>query len=322
MQVGATVARNGLYRAQTPQGFRFTEILAAHRAAAAAGRDDFTDDSAVAEWHGLRVAIVEGAEINRKLTTVADIRQADREFRDGSWDGQERLSGFTRRALRPGTDPARLLYGAADDPAAAAIAAALLRAARLPAARTTPAEAARRVREAGGAVANVALALHGAGLDAAGLQPARMVAWIAEALAIEAVEQVDAALASGQPFFLNFAPYSVHTPIQPNPRYVANYAHLDPREAAYASMVETMDAALGAVLEELEPIASGQGRERYQALADGLAQGAAALAAFFDGDQSVLVMVDDPAVRRNRLNLLGLLRNQASVLAEFEAING
>jgi 1-deoxy-D-xylulose-5-phosphate synthase len=186
MQVGATVARNGLYRAQTPQGFRFTEILAAHRAAAAAGRDDFTDDSAVAEWHGLRVAIVEGAEINRKLTTVADIRQADREFRDGSWDGQERLSGFTRRALRPGTDPARLLYGAADDPAAAAIAAALLRAARLPAARTTPAEAARRVREAGGAVANVALALHGAGLDAAGLQPARMVAWIAEALAIEA----------------------------------------------------------------------------------------------------------------------------------------
>ena len=76
--------------------------------------------------------------------------------------------------------------------------------------------------------------------------------YLDEALAIEAVEQVDAALASGQPFFLNFAPYSVHTPIQPNPRYVANYAHLDPREAAYASMVETMDAALGAVLEELD----------------------------------------------------------------------
>ncbi len=186
MQVGATVARNGLYRAQTPQGFRFADILAAHRAAAAAGRDDFTDDSAVAEWHGLRVAIVEGAEINRKLTTVADIRQADREFRDGSWDGQERLSGFARRALRSGVDPAQLLCGAADDPAAAAIAAALLRAARLPAARTTPAEAARRVREAGGAVANVALALHGAGLGATGLQPARMVAWIAAALAIEA----------------------------------------------------------------------------------------------------------------------------------------
>ena len=82
------------------------------------------------------------------------------------------------------------------------------------------------------------------------------------------------------------------------------------------------ETAMLAVLENLEPIASGQGSERYQALADGLTRGAAALAAFFDGDQSVMVMVDDPAVRRNRLNLLGLLRNQAAVLAEFERING
>lgn len=85
---------------------------------------------------------------------------------------------------------------------------------------------------------------------------------------------------------------------------------------------KSSEAAMLTVLQELEPIASGKGTERYQALADGLAQGAAALAAFFDGDQSVLVMVDDPAVRRNRLNLLGLLRNQAAVLAEFERING
>ena len=85
---------------------------------------------------------------------------------------------------------------------------------------------------------------------------------------------------------------------------------------------KSSEAAMLTVLQELEPIVSGKGTERYQALADGLAQGAAALAAFFDGDQSVLVMVDDPAVRRNRLNLLGLLRNQAAVLAEFERING
>ena len=85
---------------------------------------------------------------------------------------------------------------------------------------------------------------------------------------------------------------------------------------------QASETAMLAVLEDLEPIASGQGSERYQALADGLTRGAAALAAFFDGDQSVMVMVDDPAVRRNRLNLLGLLRNQASVLAEFGAING
>ena len=82
------------------------------------------------------------------------------------------------------------------------------------------------------------------------------------------------------------------------------------------------ESAMLAVLQDLEPIASGKGTERYQALADGLAEGAAALAAFFDGDESVLVMVDDPAVRRNRLNLLGLLRNQAAVLAEFERLNG
>ena len=46
----------------------------------------------------------------------------------------------------------------------------------------------------------------------------------------------------------------------------------------------------------------------------------AALAAFFDGDQSVMVMCDDLKVRRNRLNLLALLRNQASVLADFSQI--
>jgi glycyl-tRNA synthetase beta chain len=85
---------------------------------------------------------------------------------------------------------------------------------------------------------------------------------------------------------------------------------------------KSSETAMLTVLQELEPIASGKGTERYQDLADGLAQGAGALAAFFDGDESGLVMVEDPAVRRNRLNLLGLLRNQASVLAEFERING
>jgi 1-deoxy-D-xylulose-5-phosphate synthase len=220
MEVGATVARNGLYRAQTPQGFRFAEILAAHRAAAAAGRDDFTDDSAVAEWHGLRVAIVEGAEINRKLTTVADIRQADREFRDGSWDGQERRSGFARRALRPGPQGGLLICGAAiggataggEDHGAAAIAAALLRAAGLPPAAVAPAEAARRVREAGGALAAVALALHGPLPGAAGAPREAMAAWIAEALAIETAhvdialgDAVDDAAGGGETFLIAHA---------------------------------------------------------------------------------------------------------------------
>ena len=47
---------------------------------------------------------------------------------------------------------------------------------------------------------------------------------------------------------------------------------------------------------------------------------AVALEAFFDGEQSVMVMADDASVRRNRLNLLGVLRNQASVLARFDNI--
>ncbi len=41
---------------------------------------------------------------------------------------------------------------------------------------------------------------------------------------------------------------------------------------------------------------------------------------FFDGENSVLVMAENRDVKRNRLNLLGLLRNHARVLADFGAI--
>ena len=78
--IDGTLARERLWRAQTPQGFPFAAILAAHRAAAAAGRGDFTDDAAVAEWQGLRVSLVEGSERNRKLTTAEDIDMAEREL--------------------------------------------------------------------------------------------------------------------------------------------------------------------------------------------------------------------------------------------------
>jgi 2-C-methyl-D-erythritol 4-phosphate cytidylyltransferase / 2-C-methyl-D-erythritol 2,4-cyclodiphosphate synthase len=71
--VAETVGRSGLWRAQTPQGFRFKDILAAHEAAAAAGQDELTDDAAVAEWAGLTVTLVAGSEANRKLTTAEDL---------------------------------------------------------------------------------------------------------------------------------------------------------------------------------------------------------------------------------------------------------
>ncbi|MCB1506024.1 MAG: bifunctional 2-C-methyl-D-erythritol 4-phosphate cytidylyltransferase/2-C-methyl-D-erythritol 2,4-cyclodiphosphate synthase [Hyphomicrobiaceae bacterium] len=76
--VAETVPRAGLWRAQTPQGFRLGDILAAHRKAAATGRDDFTDDASIAEWAGIPVAIVEDTPLNFKITTPLDLRMADK----------------------------------------------------------------------------------------------------------------------------------------------------------------------------------------------------------------------------------------------------
>jgi 2-C-methyl-D-erythritol 4-phosphate cytidylyltransferase / 2-C-methyl-D-erythritol 2,4-cyclodiphosphate synthase len=76
-RVTGTQARDGLWQAQTPQGFKFDAILAAHRAAAKEVGRSFTDDSGVAEWFGLDVALVEGATSNRKLTTSEDLMLAD-----------------------------------------------------------------------------------------------------------------------------------------------------------------------------------------------------------------------------------------------------
>lgn len=73
-----TISRTGLWRAQTPQGFRFDDILAAHRKAATSGRDDFTDDAAIAEWAGLTVALVEDSPANFKITTPVDLSMAEK----------------------------------------------------------------------------------------------------------------------------------------------------------------------------------------------------------------------------------------------------
>ena len=77
------------------------------------------------------------------------------------------------------------------------------------------------------------------------------------------------------------------------------------------------ETAMYEVLVQLEPLASGR---RYRDLAEALVQATPVLEAFFDGDDSVMVMADDPELRRNRLNLLGVLRNQAGVLARFDLI--
>jgi glycyl-tRNA synthetase beta chain len=58
----------------------------------------------------------------------------------------------------------------------------------------------------------------------------------------------------------------------------------------------------------------------YGLLLKGLEAIAPTVSAFFDGSDSVLVMADDPKLKHNRLNLLGLLRNHARVLADFGEI--
>jgi 2-C-methyl-D-erythritol 4-phosphate cytidylyltransferase / 2-C-methyl-D-erythritol 2,4-cyclodiphosphate synthase len=70
-----TIDRSALWRAQTPQGFHFDAILAAHRAAI--GRE-LTDDAAVAEAAGLTPLIVDGSEDNLKVTTAEDLAAAER----------------------------------------------------------------------------------------------------------------------------------------------------------------------------------------------------------------------------------------------------
>lgn len=75
--VRGTVERAELWRAQTPQGFEFAPILDAHEAAFAAGRTEFSDDAAVAEWAGIDVVLVAGSERNIKLTTETDFEMAE-----------------------------------------------------------------------------------------------------------------------------------------------------------------------------------------------------------------------------------------------------
>ena len=75
--VTATLDRNRLRMVQTPQAFAFADILKAHRRAAAEGLAGFTDDAALAEWAGQRVAVFEGEAGNVKVTTNEDFDRAE-----------------------------------------------------------------------------------------------------------------------------------------------------------------------------------------------------------------------------------------------------
>lgn len=97
-----TVPRAQLYAAQTPQGFAFETILVAHEKAAASGRDDFTDDAAIAEWAGIPVMIVEGAADNVKLTVRRDIAMADDRLSGTHLPDVRTGNGYDVHQLEPG----------------------------------------------------------------------------------------------------------------------------------------------------------------------------------------------------------------------------
>jgi 2-C-methyl-D-erythritol 4-phosphate cytidylyltransferase / 2-C-methyl-D-erythritol 2,4-cyclodiphosphate synthase len=98
-----TVPRAGLHAAQTPQGFPFGPIMAAHDRAHAAGRDDFTDDAAIAEWSGLPVQIVPGSPDNMKLTWAKDIAMSNERLSQRSGFPDVRTgNGYDVHSFEPG----------------------------------------------------------------------------------------------------------------------------------------------------------------------------------------------------------------------------
>ena len=99
-----TLSRDGIWRAQTPQGFQFTKILSAHRDAAGKA---LTDDGAVGEQAGLTIKLVDGAPDNMKITQAEDFGMAEillqRKSDQGSAMQEFRTgNGYDVHAFEPG----------------------------------------------------------------------------------------------------------------------------------------------------------------------------------------------------------------------------
>ncbi len=108
---------------------------------------------------------------------------------------------------------------------------------------------------------------------------------------------------------------------------LAAQGELDTQQLEPAAVVRTElfqkpseQAFYDAIVQLVPQTQASQEQRNYQQLVDALAKIAPTVSTFFDGAESVLVMDPDLEIRRNRLNLLGLLRNHARVLADFGAI--
>ncbi|MBE9164647.1 glycine--tRNA ligase subunit beta [Tychonema sp. LEGE 06208] len=97
---------------------------------------------------------------------------------------------------------------------------------------------------------------------------------------------------------------------------------LEPKNAVKPELFQksSEQAFYDAVVQLVPQTLLSKQTRNYQQLVESLTDIAPAVSNFFDGPESVLVMDSDPEIKRNRLNLLGLLRNHARVLADFGAI--
>jgi arylsulfatase A-like enzyme len=78
--------------------------------------------------------------------------------------------------------------------------------------------------------------------------------FLTEALTLEAMAQVAAAVDKGQPFFLHLAHYAVHAPFESDPRFAEHYADSSkpPQARAFATLIEGIDKSLGDMLDGLD----------------------------------------------------------------------
>lgn len=97
---------------------------------------------------------------------------------------------------------------------------------------------------------------------------------------------------------------------------------LEPKSLVNADLFQqpSEQAFYDALVDLVPKTQHAQTNRDYQALVDALAESSPVVSQFFDGPESVMVMDEDLKIRQNRLNLLGLLRNHARVLADFGAI--
>ena len=101
-QVATTEDRSQLFAAQTPQGFRFGQLFSAHMRASTMRNRQFTDDAEIAEWAGLRVAMVMGDRANIKITHPDDFARAERILTGDTFMETRIGTGYDVHSFEPG----------------------------------------------------------------------------------------------------------------------------------------------------------------------------------------------------------------------------